>query len=244
MATGTLTILLISALMWGIGSLLTRKNRGEALWDRRAAITSVLLSSLVLAPVIGTLLNSNNMNTLYLLLDFAGEADQQALSSLWLFIPAAVAAVALCVGLAMMLMRPPREGKDRCMPVWSLLLIYASTLGSLAYIAYGFVDFRQSSEFFATIAPFATAMTILIPSVALLLYALLRAEQFRSGRVHASPVLTFAATLRYGSALVVCVFAVAYLALVGLTAHLGVRADAFARNQFKHEAAIVQKSFK
>jgi len=239
-ATGALAVLLISCLLWSTTAVLTRGGSTGGSWDRRAAICSALLSCLVLAPVAVILTTTDRLVDVLMSLATFDMTEPGALSPLWLWLPAGVALVSLGVGLALMLTRNPREGKNRCLPVWSLLVIYACALGSLGYIAYGFTDFVQSTEFFATVDPAAALLAM--PFVALVLYALLRAVQSRYGRVRGNARLAFAATMRYGTALAAGLSAIIYLGVLITTACLGVRADSFARNSFKNEAAIVQKA--
>jgi bacteriorhodopsin len=205
-------------------------------------VTSLLLSSLVLAPAIATWFQDRS-SILAAFVTSGGLTEQDPLSPLWLLIPGAAALVALAVGVAMMLMRAPRPNKNRCLPVWSLLAVYISAIASLAYAAYGLSDFAQSGGAFATINEISSLVLVLLPVTALILYAVLRAFQLRKGEQRRS-ALAFAATIRYGSALAVGFFAIVYVGLVACTAHLGVRADAYARNSFHSEAAVVQKAFK
>lgn len=241
-ATGALAVLLISSLIWAVGFLVTRKRCGDSLWDRRAGVTSMLLSCLVIAPVVGSLISGSYGNPIRAILQQAG-VDQHPQDPIWLFIPAAVALAAFGVGLVRTMMRPPREGKSASLPVWSLLLVYASAVASIGYIGFGITDFKESSEFFATIDIIKTGVLVLLPSVALAAYAALRANQSRTGRTTPSG-FTLAATLRYGSAIAAGLFAIIYLGLLISTSVVGMRADAFGRDALKHEAAVVRNAFK
>lgn len=242
-ATGIIAILLISGALWAGASLLTRRGGGRSFWDKRAGVTSALLSTLILAPMVIQLAQAVEPGWARALL-WDDLPNVHLLTPTWLLIPAAAIVVSLCVGLAMMLMRAPREGENRKMPVWSLLTAWTATFVGLTYLTNGLSDFAESSRFFEKLNLLGPAITILIPVVALLLYAIIRALQSRFGRVRRSAPLTFVATLRYGSALAVALFAVSYLCLMAYTAHLGAQADAFAGGSYDSEAAVIQSAFK
>jgi len=234
--------LIVLGLCWGGAALLTVRGGGRAMWDRRAGVTTALLSSLVLAPMIVRLVLANQGWGDVFPSDDAW--DVRKLSPAWLLIPASIIVLSLCVGLAMMLMRAPREGENRKTPVWSLLVAWAAVIAGMAYTTNGMSDFAESSRFFDRLDLLWPALTILLPAALLSLYAILRAVQSRFGRVRRSAPVTFIATIRYGAAVAVALFAIVYLVLMPYTAHLGARADDFARGFFAKEAAVVQSAFK
>lgn len=244
-ATGAIAIILVFCVIWSSTALLTTRGGCKSLWNKRACVTSVLLSSLIFAPAIVELMEQQNP---YWSQTWAWSGidlpEYHSLRPIFLLIPLGVIILTLAVGLVMMFRRSPAEGENRKMPVWSLLVAYLAGLGGLAYLAYGMDDFAESSRFFESLRAQAPMLMILCPIVLVILYGLLRAMQSRFGHVRRSAPLTFFATLRYGSALAVAIFAVVYLCLMPYVANLGIRADDYARNSYTTEAAIVQKAFK
>ena len=240
---GLLATLLILGALWLGTALLTARTGDRAPWDRRAGVTYALLASLIFVPIVVELITPEWSGLGAALASIGSTGDlPEPLRASFLFIPLGAILGSLVVGLVLMLRRTPEEGKSRRLPAWSLLVSYAGVLVGLAYSTYGIADFAESSVFWDSVqrlpgAPFA----ILAPIAALMIYALFRAGGFRK---RPSAPLAFALTLRYGSAVAVGVFAVAYLCLMAWTAHLGVGTDDFARHCFEREAAVVQRAFK
>lgn len=240
-ATSVLAIALMCAIGWGVGALLTARRRTDRLWDRRAGVTSFLLAALVLAPGIVTLI----MRAGFWPNVFDPDLSEAGLLRVYLLlIPLGVGLAALLSGAALMLLRAPAEGKNRQMPVWSLLIAYLSAAGGLVYLACRFIDISLRSYFFVWVVGNSPVIMILYPITALLVYGLIRVAQSRFGRVRGSAVLTFASTIRYGSALAVGIFAVAYICLLMMTAHYGARADVAARQSMSSEAAFIRGAFR
>jgi hypothetical protein len=237
---GVLAILLPFALCWVGASLLTMLGGANALWDKRSAVTSALLSALVLAPLTVDLILVPQR--LWSTMDFL--PDYAPLRPALLLVPLVVALVALAGGLILMLRRAPRERENRQMPVFSLLIAYLAALGGLMYLAWGLDGFAGSTGFFSWLNKSATWLMILGPVAVIVLYGLLRGAQFRFGRVRNSAPVAFAATLRYGSAIAVGLFATVYMVTLILTAHYGVKADAMARKMIVGEASFVRSAFR
>jgi hypothetical protein len=239
--TGVLAIALVCAIGWGVGALLTMRGRAGGCWDRRAGVTSIFLAALVLAPVIVILLTRVGFCPSPLDPDKAEVGSSRAYL---LLIPLAVGLAALLCGAALMLLRTPAETQNRRMPVWSLLVAYVSVAGALVYLAYPLNDLAQGLYFFQWVEGTSTGSMILYPIAALFVYGLIRAAQSRFGHIRQSVPLTFASTLRYGSALAVGMFAVVYICLLVMTAHYGAKADVAARQMVVGEAAFIQRAFR
>jgi len=243
-AGGIIATAILLAVGWAGASILTARNGGRTFWDSRAGVTSALLSLLILAPVIAHFVRPPRPDAMQKFYAFGWPLGQQPVRPVFLLIPLALMALAMVAGLVMMFRRTPQEGENRRMPVWALLAAYLAGFGGVAYLAYGLDDFAVSSGFFDSLRAHMFASMILGPAVLLTLYALLRAAQSRFGRVRRSGLLTFVATMRYGSAIAVGICAVAYLCMMPPVAHLGASADAFARDSFTMEATVIRTPFK
>ena len=242
-AIGILTISLLFIAAWAIASLLTIRGGAKGLWDKRAAITSALLSALVLVLVITDLVFPSGPPDFSAILR-GGSAESTLLSPVFLLLPLGITIIAMLAGLVVMIKRTPKDGENRRMPVSALLTAYLAAVGGLAYLTYGIEDFSESSGFFESLLNISPVLLIIGPIIAMVLYALLRAVQSRFDRVRKSAPLTFIATIRYSSAIAIGIFSIAYLCMMMLTAHHSVRADAYARNYGRQEAAILRSAFK
>lgn len=229
----SIVVLLLFAIAWVIASLFTMKGKAEAFWDKRAGVTSALISALVLAPVITNLHTAGEQNGWSLL-----TVPNNGPRPVFLLIPLGIIIIALIAGLRSMLKRSPEEGESRNMPVAALLIAYLASVGGLAYLSFGMQSFANS------ISNWWLVLTILFPGIAMILYAILRTVHSRFGRVRRNAPLTFLATIRYASAIAVGLFAIVSLCMLILTAHYGIKADIAARDFGKKEAAIIQSSFK
>ncbi len=216
-----IAILLASGVLWVVSSLLTCRGGGRALWDRRAGITSAFLSSLILAPMIVAQIS----------------APQKPLSPMWFILPTAIILAASIVGLILMLMRTPNENENRKMPVWSLLVAWGATFAGLAYFT------RNIENWFELPLSIIVVAVLFIPTLTIV-YGLLRCLQSRFGRVRRNAQLTFIATLRYGSAITVGMFAILYLLMMPFTVYIGKAAEESIGNARSNEAIIIQKAFK
>lgn len=247
-ASAVLAVLVVVALLWLVSSLFSAKRRLRAHWDRRAGATSAFLCSLIFAPIIVDFVRSLEEEGLRQ--DLSGGTwfprEPIHVDPKFLIIPAAVMALALVTGLVVMLRRIPKDGQNRAMPAATLLVAYLVAFAGLMYLHcemgvrgipsdYGIEEHAPRLSY---------VQVVFAPAFLLVLYALLRAVQSRFGRVRQSAPLTFVATLRYGSAVAVALIAVAYLCLMPLVAHLGMRADDYARYGFDREAAVIQSAFK
>lgn len=242
-----LSVLLIAAMFWALITLLTMKKKMSGLWDKRASLTSAFLCTLILGPLSVDLFRS-----------LEEECLRQSLCGGWLppdpihveprslLIPAAIMGLALVVGLVVMFWRTPMEGHNRSMPMISLAAIYLVSLGIMAYLHCELGIRGIPTDYgIRELAPrLSYLQVILLPTMTLVLYALLRSVQARFGRVRRSAPLTLLATLRYSSAITVAIMAVSYLCYMTFVAHFALRADHFARYVRQEEAAIVQRSFK
>ena len=235
-AAGMLTILLIFCPVWAISCMLTMRGGARDFWDRRAAVTSGLLLTLILSPVVVDLVSTRNWFSFFL--------EPVRTRPVFLLIPLGVMAFALLAGLVVMLRRTPNEGANRRMPTAALLIAYLAALGGLAYLAHVVNNLPDTNSFFQPLLNVSTALMLLGPTAAIILYAVLRAAQSRFGRVRRSSPLTFIATLRYSSAIAVGLFAAIYVCTLLLTAHYAVKADVAARAEIVGEASIVQRAFK
>lgn len=215
-----IAILLASGVLWAVSSLLTCRGGARALWDRRAGITSAFLSSLILAPMIVALIG----------------VSQKPLSPMWFILPTAIILAASIVGLILMLMRTPNENENRKMPVWSLLVAWGATFAGLAYFTHNIENWYKLLLSIMVVVLFIPTLTIV--------YGLLRCLQSRFGRVRRNAPLTFIATLRYGSAITVGMFAILYLLMMPFTVYIGKAAEESIRNECSNEAVIIQKAFK
>lgn len=243
-SASVLTTLLLAAIAWGVASLLTAKGGARELWDRRSGITSALLTALVLVPLGIGLVKPQAYDAMFNALVGDGESTNPVFATIVLGSLAAIIVTALLAGLALMLMRTPKEGDNRRMPAVALLVTYFATATGLAYLAYVMDDFAGSDTFLGSLSYAQRPVLILFPVLAILAYGLLRALQSRFGRVRRSSPLTFIATLRYGMAFTTGLFTVVYICLLLATVHYGVRADAAARQSMVTEAAFIRSCFK
>lgn len=235
-ATVVLGATLICALGWAAATLFTARGGAGSFWDKRAAIVSGSLSALLLAPLITVLARPVDFSP------FLFGRPEETQHSGFLLVPLAVGLAALLCGAVVMTLRAPVEGRNRRMPVWSLLIAYVSAAAALVQVAYNLDYFILSSSALKWVE--SAWLMILYPTAALLVYGLIRASQARFGRVRGSAPLAFASTLRYGSAIAVGIFAVAYICLLVMTAHYGAKADVAARQTISGEAAFIRSAFR
>lgn len=241
--TASATVLpavIILVIGWGIASLFTAKGGAGTLWDRRAGVTTWFLACLVIAPIIALLVKTPSYEGELVAALIGGESPSPIGPSIVLGIAAAVVLVSLLVGLALMLMRRPKDDENRRMPAVPLLIAYLSLVSGLAYLIFAATSFAGSETFLGSVARNMRPALIVLPVVAILAYALLRALQFRFGRVRRKAPFVFAATARYAMATASGLLALFYLCLILMTAFLGVRADAYARKSALHEAAVIR----
>lgn len=247
-ATAVLAITIVVAVLWLVSSLTAAKLQTRDLWDRRAGATVAFLCSLVFAPIAVDFFRSLEEEGLRQ--NLSGDAwfppDPLHVDPKFLIIPAAAMALALVVGFIVMLRRTPTDGQNRAMPALCLLVSYLAAFGALMYLHCEMGLKGIPSDYgIAECAPRLSYVQLVYgPAFLLALYALLRALQSRFGRVRKRALPTFVATLRYGSAVVVALMAVGCLCLMPLVAHVGARAEDYARFNPDREAAIIRSAFK
>ena len=244
-STALLAALMLVGMLWMSAWLLKARNAGRTLWDRRAGMTAALLCTLFLAPMVSDPVRPA-MPEILMGLGWGPQQDWLTVHNELLLVPCAVIVLALVIGFAVMLKRTPAQDENRKMSRVALLVAYLAAFAGLAYLhcELGLQNLPPDLGIRDIPIRMTYAQVILGPALLLILYALLRAVQSQFGRVRQSAPLTFVATIRYGSAVAVALLAAVYLCTLVWTAHLGVRADNYARHSMDREAAVVQSAFR
>jgi hypothetical protein len=248
-----LTICGLAFLLWLVTGLFTYRKRFDGLWDRRAAMSASLIAALPLAVILelfveGATDPARGMSTLMGNLLDAMSGDH--VMSKMLGISFARVAVPLhwslvvvmmgcgIIGLIVALRRASKQGRLISIPAAALIPAYVALFGLIAEDSYnshlssrdvvGAVDWR----------------CLIAPLVLLVIYGTFRAASWSFGQARQSGPMVFLATLRYGSALVAAIFAVAYAVLLPVTVIDSRRAENMSHTLGRAEASVIHNALR